>query len=521
MLLKERLSHNFLFVILGLIIIGSPLFYSFYTDHRWEDYYIAFRSSKNLALGHGLVYNIGEKVHSFTSPFGVLIPAILSKLTRSDEATIWIFRLFSCFLLLGSWLFWVRMIKKANNFNLMMLIFMTLYLAFEIKINAFSMNGMETAFMLFFVSFAFFCAYHIQTISFYITGFSWAGLMWTRPDSCVYIFIFAISCLIFHKENRKLVFFQLLKAGAVCTVLYLPWFLWATWYYGSPVPNSVSAKSMPYPFAHFKGLIKNCWWLVPERLSLTVLPIYNHFGGWPTWIFPVSKVLALICLTYLIIPISDKLGKMISFCILGLGFYASYIVPFPWYFPMISLFVVILLSRIFYILFSNKKTLFLAHGTNFLILGFLFFIFCSSILTLKHRMKLVDEGSFKQIGLWLKDNIQNGESVFSEPLGYIGYYSEAKMINFPGLCSPELVEFRKDNSLNMRNGSYAKCVEHFKPDWIIMRPDEVKHVMAIQSNKESYQKVKRFDVTAEIDKVNCYGKPYLYCDSVFTVYKKK
>lgn len=43
-----------------------------YTDHVWEDYFITYRASKNLAEGNGLTYTVGERVHSFTSPLGVL-----------------------------------------------------------------------------------------------------------------------------------------------------------------------------------------------------------------------------------------------------------------------------------------------------------------------------------------------------------------------------------------------------------------------------------------------------------------
>src|SRR6202035_2652484 len=47
-----------------------------YTQQTWEDYFITFRCSRNLCEGNGLVYNPGERVHAFTSPLGVLLPAL-------------------------------------------------------------------------------------------------------------------------------------------------------------------------------------------------------------------------------------------------------------------------------------------------------------------------------------------------------------------------------------------------------------------------------------------------------------
>ena len=69
--------------------------FALYTQHAWEDYWITFRTSKNLATGHGLVFNVGDRLHTFTSPLGVLLPALASLLTAnsSDPAALWIFRL--------------------------------------------------------------------------------------------------------------------------------------------------------------------------------------------------------------------------------------------------------------------------------------------------------------------------------------------------------------------------------------------------------------------------------------------
>ena len=65
------------FAILGVVAL-IPMLFALYTKNAWEDWYITYRASKNLALGHGLVFTPGERVHSFTSPIGTLIPALLA-----------------------------------------------------------------------------------------------------------------------------------------------------------------------------------------------------------------------------------------------------------------------------------------------------------------------------------------------------------------------------------------------------------------------------------------------------------
>src|SRR2546426_5066617 len=60
--------------IAALVCVG----FAAYTGHIWEDYFITFRSSLNLATGHGLVFQPGERVHTFTSPLGTLLPALFA-----------------------------------------------------------------------------------------------------------------------------------------------------------------------------------------------------------------------------------------------------------------------------------------------------------------------------------------------------------------------------------------------------------------------------------------------------------
>src|SRR3990170_2242051 len=84
------------FAILGIVAL-IPMLFALYTNNAWEDWYITYRASKNLALGHGLVFTPGERVHSFTSPIGTLIPALLAFLTRAanDDLVLWLYRAIS------------------------------------------------------------------------------------------------------------------------------------------------------------------------------------------------------------------------------------------------------------------------------------------------------------------------------------------------------------------------------------------------------------------------------------------
>src|SRR4051812_41344034 len=84
-------------VLVFAVVFCAAMAFALFTRHAWEDYWITFRSSRNLAEGHGLVFNRGDRLHTFTSPLGVLLPALAYLLTfnSSDYGALWIFRLLS------------------------------------------------------------------------------------------------------------------------------------------------------------------------------------------------------------------------------------------------------------------------------------------------------------------------------------------------------------------------------------------------------------------------------------------
>src|ERR1700750_1862664 len=87
--------------IFGVVVVAA-LAWTIYSNQVWEDFYITYRASKNLADGHGLTFTAGERVHSFTSPLGVLLPALTYLVTgrSSDDVALWLFR-FVCIAALG------------------------------------------------------------------------------------------------------------------------------------------------------------------------------------------------------------------------------------------------------------------------------------------------------------------------------------------------------------------------------------------------------------------------------------
>lgn len=220
-----------------ILLFAVALSWAIYSQQTWEDYLITYRASKNLAEGHGLTFTSGERVHSFTSPLGVLLPAAayLATGNTSDVAALWIFRLASIAALATAVSLMWRMARRLIT-DIWPAIFLVVLLGTDSKTISFSINGMETGILLLFGAWAIWAMLTGPSRLWMHLGLAWGGMMWTRPDACIYIAAMAVGALLFARQpdncgssKRAWWWFQqLVAAGAVCTVIYLPWFVWAT-----------------------------------------------------------------------------------------------------------------------------------------------------------------------------------------------------------------------------------------------------------------------------------------------------
>ena len=182
------------------------LSFGIYTQHAWEDWYITYRCSKNLATGNGLVYNAGERVHAFTSVLGTLIPAFLNFITLdySDDLVLWLFRVLNCVVLGFSAYLLAKIARKWFSFLPSMAVLVGVF-ALDTKTLDFTIHGMETPYLVFSLSL------FLYLISFYPLkelklklGVAWALLEYSRPDGIVYAVILAVAMLLFLKEKKEM-----------------------------------------------------------------------------------------------------------------------------------------------------------------------------------------------------------------------------------------------------------------------------------------------------------------------------
>ena len=164
-------------LLFGLAAALVALGFAAFTGHAWEDYYITFRASLNLAEGNGLVFQPGERVHSFTSPLGTLLPALfaLGGGEGVAERALWGLRIVSALALGGALWIGLRAFQRAGIARIAAIAIGLAWLL-DAKTVDFAINGMETALVVFFVAFtwqAFASGGRLWPVALGCTGLQW------------------------------------------------------------------------------------------------------------------------------------------------------------------------------------------------------------------------------------------------------------------------------------------------------------------------------------------------------------
>jgi len=544
-----------LLLIFALTVL-SGLIFALYTNHVWEDYYITYRSSRNLATGHGLVFNLGDRLHTFTSPLGVLLPALANLVTgdHSDAAALWVFRAMSLAALGGAAIFIFACARAAQR-GVFCAVLVVGWLLSDAKSLDFSINGMETGVLLLCVAFTLWAQFAPVSRRWLWVGLGWAGIMWTRPDGFLYIALLAAGAWLFNDRNRvgygRLEWIKTcLLAALVCGVVYLPWFVGAWIYYGTPVPHTIVAKSglihgprtllgAITTFAKLPFIV----WRGNTTLPDAFLPSYYVIGGWPTLAIAVAKGLGFLAAFSWLIPRIGPSARTASLAFCGFQVYLTYVpyFPFPWYQPGAAILGAYALAVLVGEMIrpqplegaapsaprkshgadgaAPSRMIFRIAGLALAIalIGSNLWLTPAVARQLAAQQRVVEDGNRRKIGEWLHEHAQPTDTVFMEPLGYIGYFSNLKTYDFPGMSSREMTR-----AIGDIGPDWAGLIDYLQPNWLVLRPSEIKQVNIGRSSllDSIYEKAQDFDASPAVGQLDVHGRSLLEVDSHFTVFKR-
>ena len=463
---------------LAVLAVASRFFFWYYTRRTWEDALITVQHAENAARGLGLTHAPGGPlVHGFTSPLSVLIP-LLGEWIHPDFGMS-VLKAVSA--VSGGLTVWLAMrISQRLRLAFPITLLIGGYLAIEHQQILFGMAGMETQIAVTILLFSIYSLFDLKPI---LVGTSLGLCLLARPDFgfWVVIVVALVGWRCWNDRDWRLMETVLLAL----LLIYGPWLAFTTWYYGSPLPNTVLAKA--WGFGNwYAGLSRSAFvWLLWNRIRymFAILgPAYGGNGtGFSFFAFDpnglISCAVLLLALIGVMVALRDKTLASLA---IG-GFFVAYSIYYLFLVSVVALWYCIPLAAIAVLAagigwntvinasFSPRWRSIAGYTVAIAYLASLAVIIPATFRAEKNVQAFVEDGVRKKVGLYLAGVMRPEETIGCEPLGYIGYYSRHVVFAYPGMCNRQVAWFLRDHP-DRRN--LLDMLDHFRPDYVVLRPNE-------------------------------------------------
>ncbi|MBU8933359.1 MAG: hypothetical protein KOO62_05065 [candidate division Zixibacteria bacterium] len=421
-----------------LATITARLVFHSLTRFTFDDAFITFRYAANLVAGNGFVFNLGERVLGTTTPLFTLILAAFGSIGLPIPGVALVVSL------LASGLTAIVLYRFADAVGFARFAFVPVVIyAFFPRLLPTDTGGMETALFTLLVTAAFYLNHQQKPIH-AITMAALATLV--RPEGLMIIGLLMIYILF--KQPR-----QIIHAMLATVLILLPWVIFATVYFGSPIPNSIGAKLALYSrvWASSAGgnLIFVMGWHNPFGWIMTTLTVV---GGW--WLIRKFRFgyLELVWMIATIVALTFSSTLVFRW----------YIAPiYPIYILFASASILVLANRWTW-LKSESSALRYSLGAGLIVL-----LVAANYPTVKNYRLEWDVLSVIHNGVveYIQANAEEDDVVATEDLGHVGYYLNQPILDRAGLVTPVTAEYN-------RRGDYMGLIIDSQPEWLVISPSD-------------------------------------------------
>ena len=496
-----------------------------------DDAYITLRMVNNIIQGKGFVYNPGERLCSTSTPAYALI---LAPLAYFASDTIWVGLYFNafCSALMCVCLFWIgKRLTRSPALG----IATGLVFAVDPSSVIYSLTGMETPFysLLMLLSIIAFVSEN-----YYVAAALCGILPIARPDGIILAGIIGTGIIMIKgKKSLRPALLALAVAG--------PWYVYATLYFGSPIPHSLLRKALAFgsPIIQFllgrarfeETLISDT---IAHGIRQWVYHYYSLFYGkpihvWNVLLTPYPQLLSkgapfIICFLSGSIKICKNQRMFIPLVIFPVIYALLFIlqgagIPYHWYFiPTNGFFIAVtfggmfflvkeITSRFFYNFFKKYSSQVSAAAviSVCLIIALirLFYYYDPSNKMLPtaiyEHLWLFKEPVYKEVAEFLNQRDDNPSTlILSGEVGAFGYYSKYKVWDdfltkpFSVKVGGTMLIYKYKPKFITFMGFYAPAKELIDQptEWILNSKGD-KYVKIFQMNKGNKEK-KRQNVVA-------------------------
>jgi hypothetical protein len=123
------------------------------------------------------------------------------------------------------------------------------------------------------------------------------------------------------------------------------------------------------------------------------------------------------------------------------------------------------------------------------------------------------------LGRWLHDHVRPEEIVVSESAGYVGFYGNVKLYDYPGLTSKEAYAIMK--GIGPKHNDIMAEVAAVRPSFVVFRFDEYEYLQNTFPHLAArYEEVARFSVRLGAASLQWGGVTYQNIDRKFIVLRR-
>jgi hypothetical protein len=521
-------------LLIGFIAVGLIARIVFWaaTDRKLDDALITIKFDKNLADGFGLVHNFGEgHVMGFTSALSVLVPLPGELLYHGGGLLFIRLASLACFALAAIYAYRICGELGLGRWPTG---FVLAYLALGQNQVFYGVAGMETQIA---VAVLFAGIYYVLVEDYPKSGVALGLALLARPDFVLWVTPAYVFLVI---RNHR----QALRAAAFSALIVVPWVIFTWAYYGSPIPNTVTAKQSAF-VTDIPGITQFGEWphFLSDRLSFAsdswrlFAPFYedNSLIHAPL-AYDAAKGIALIVGGLAVIGALSSLRRAswlpaIAYVALFAAYKVIYLKVgyFEWYgVPALAVLVLVAavgLDRLCQWLSAATRVRFSAAQVAVLPALLLALAYIAALpyrTVAERRIQGIEDNVRDPLGRYLGEVTNTGQTIGSESSGYVGYYTNATLYDYPGLESPTVVSALEQASERGQPVLPVVGVAHLlHPDWLVLRPVEARTLADWYPDAaRQYTQVRRFSDPGAQATVSVGGFDQTVFDGDFIVFRR-
>lgn len=497
------------------------------TDRRFEDGLTTITHARNAADGMGLTHHqFGDVTHGFTSVLSVLVPLVGEYLSFIPGVDGFLVIRLASLVAFGATILAAWVLAEHLGLGLWARVLVYGYLAFDFNQIYYGMSGMETQMAVAILLWAIVAGLRHRPVA---AGVLYGFCLLARPD---YVLFVGPAMLWWLLRDRR----AAARVGALAGAVVAPWVAFATLYYGSPVPNTIRAKSLRHPIEWPDSLSPQAlwdyaavnvggrepwlWrWLSPfwEHVFVSDAPVLQTIAAWFTGALVVLAAGGAIGLWRRFPELRPAIAFTVIFVVYRLVALPTYY--YAWYYAPLA--ALVLVFAAYAVQRLRTVSLHIPVVTGLAVTGG-FLIALPSLTLLERRYQHdVEEKSREPLSLYLRDHVPRGSVVTSESAGYVGYDSATniKLWDYPGLTSEETVAIME--VLEPERNSINWLVHAALPDYAVWRPHELEGFeREFPETAALYEEVKRIRLPITDDRVAWGRVRFILLDHDFIVMKR-